>query len=244
MSDKLNINKLTRGVLAITMLFGVVSTDFESVKSFASSGEFSILKRVVDKELQYRLDEENKNAILEECVNLGVKSVIIPQLIIENNEEYSVTSIAEKIFYECHWLRSAIIPNSVVSIGNEAFCGCRNLKFIKLSESLKSIGSSAFKDCRLLEIINIPISLTSIGKEAFWNCSSLKEIKIPQGVKEIDSGTFLGCSSLTSVEMSSNMKVIKEYAFWDCKNLKEIKIPNDTQIAENSFWVTTKIVRY
>lgn len=244
MLNKININKLMSGVFVTTLIFSVVSADFENLKSLASAGNLSFFKWVVDKDLRYQLNEESKNSVLEECVNAGVTKVIIPQVVIENNEEYNVTSVAEKSFYKCNWLRSVIIPNGVDSIGREAFCSCRNLQSIRLSENLTSIEESTFKDCRSLEIINIPIGVTNIGKEAFWDCSALKEIKIPEGVEEINSGTFLGCSNLISVEMSSNVKVIGEYAFWDCKNLKAIKISNNTKIAENSFPETTKIERY
>lgn len=244
MLNKFNINKVISGVLAITLMLSVASADIENLKSLASAGNLSFFKWVVNKDLRYQLNEESKNAVLKECVNAGVKKVVIPQFVIENNEGYNVTSVAEKSFYECNWLQSAIIPDNVNSIGREAFGSCRNLKSIRLSENLTSIEESTFKDCRSLEIINIPIGVTNIGKEAFWDCSALKEIKIPEGVKEINSGTFLGCSNLTSVEMSSNVKVIGEYAFWDCKNLKAIKISNNTKIAENSFPETTKIERY
>ena len=38
MINKSNINKLISGVLATTIIFGVVSTSFEIFKSFANSG--------------------------------------------------------------------------------------------------------------------------------------------------------------------------------------------------------------
>ena len=48
-------------------------------------------------------------------------SVVIPEKVIYDSKEYSVTSIGVVAFYGCSGLTSVTIPNSVTSIGERAF---------------------------------------------------------------------------------------------------------------------------
>ena len=50
--------------------------------------------------------------------------VSIPQSFMYNGKTYDVTSITKEAFFNCSYLTSVIIPNSVTSIGDYAFWGC------------------------------------------------------------------------------------------------------------------------
>ena len=50
--------------------------------------------------------------------------VVIPSSITVEGQEYPVTSIGYRAFYECSSLTSVTIPNSVTSIGDLAFAYC------------------------------------------------------------------------------------------------------------------------
>ena len=175
--------------------------------------------------------------------------IVIPSEITYNNATYSVTSIENEAFCDCHALTSITIPNSVTSIGNHAFSwcysltsitipnsvtsigkhafnACKGLKNITISNSLTSIGSFAFAYCNDLTNITIPNSVTSIGSSVFSGCSSLTSITIGNGVTSIDDYTFDGCSSLTSITIGSRVTSIGNYAFRYCSSLTNITIPN------------------
>ncbi len=65
---------------------------------------------------------------------------------------------------------NTIIPNSVTSIEERAFNGCRYLKSIIIPYSVTSIGKYAFSDCKSLTSITIPNSVTSIEDSVFSDC--------------------------------------------------------------------------
>ena len=50
--------------------------------------------------------------------------VDIPSKVSYNGDEYDVTIIGEKAFYNCSGLTSVTIPKSVAIIGSAAFSGC------------------------------------------------------------------------------------------------------------------------
>ena len=82
--------------------------------------------------------------------------VDIPEKIVYNNIEYTVTSIGMEAFYTCGELISVNIPNTVVSIGNAAFYFCDELTSVNIPNSVVSRGSEAFYGCRKLTSISIP----------------------------------------------------------------------------------------
>ena len=139
--------------------------------------------------IYYNLDHENMTA---EVTNDGLDenigdydvgyfqtSIVIPEVINYGwNASYIVTSIGDSAFWQCYYLNSIVLPESIISIGVNSFSGCESLS-----------------------VINIPDGVNTIGLDAFNGCSSLASINIPAGVNEI--GFFDNCSSLMSIEVSN-----------------------------------------
>ena len=99
-------------------------------------------------------------------------SVVIPESITYEGEEYCVTSIGDLAFASCPSLTSATIPNSVTSIGKSAFWQSSGLTSIIIPNSVTYIGDEAFAECSGLTSITISDNVTSIGKSTFWGCTS------------------------------------------------------------------------
>ncbi len=59
-------------------------------------------------------------------------NIVIPESIVYEGVECSVTSIGNSAFSSCNELNSVVIPNSVTAIGNNAFMICSSLCFFQL----------------------------------------------------------------------------------------------------------------
>ncbi|MDE6065901.1 MAG: leucine-rich repeat protein [Duncaniella sp.] len=162
--------------------------------------------------------------------------IVIPEKVIYNGVEYSVTSIGHSTFDSCFKLLSVTIPNSVTSIGGYAFRSCHSLTSITIPNSVTSIGSNAF-DGSGLTSVTIPNSVTEIGGWAFSDCSSLTSVTIRNSISNIPTYTFWHCRSLTSVSIPNSVTSIGSNAFSECSNLTSVTIPNSvTSIGGYAFY--------
>ena len=101
----------------------------------------------------------------------GLSIVTIPEKVIYNEIEYSVTSIGDYAFSNCRVLTLVTIPESVTSIGFHAFDGCSGLTSVTIPNSVTSIDKYAFSGCDGLISVFIPNSVTTIGNKAFDNAN-------------------------------------------------------------------------
>ncbi|MDR1226063.1 MAG: leucine-rich repeat protein [Prevotellaceae bacterium] len=109
--------------------------------------------------------------------------VIIP-------DNWGITAIGARVFYENQQLTSVVIPEGVTFIKEYAFYSCRNLTTVTLPNSLTIISDYAFCFCSLTAAaITLPANLTSIGRSTF-NSNRLKYITIPASVTSIGEGAF------------------------------------------------------
>ena len=165
-----------------------------------------------------------------------------PERVTFEGQEYTVTSIGESAFFDCTRLTSVVIPNSVTSIGWRAFYRCWGLTSVVIPNSVTSIGGSAFHDCYRLTSVEIGNSVTSIGSGAFSDCSGLTSVVIPNSVTSIESSVFEDCTRLTSVVIPNSVTIIRETAFYNCTHLTSVVIPNSVaSIRASAFSGCTKL---
>ena len=169
----------------------------------------------------------------------GIVDVIIPEIVTNDDINYTVISIGDNAFSNCSNLSSVTIPSSVISISGRAFSGCKNLNNVKVVVR----DYSKFCNNNILNSLNYPIQLidskedeitefiipdgvTTIGNYAFRNCTGLTSITIPNSVTSIGNYAFFGCRNLASTKMGKNVSSIGDGAFSGCSSLTSITLPN------------------
>ena len=144
--------------------------------------------------------------------------IVIPENVIAGNE-FIVTSIGDRAFFECSGLTSISIPDGVISIGADAFYNCTSLTSLSIPNTIKSI-----------ECCN---RNTADGNQsAFYGCVNLD-------YKVYDNGFYIGNNenpylvlvkakkqSVASCTIHENCKIINADAFYNCNELTEISIPD------------------
>ncbi len=160
----------------------------------------------------------------------------------------NLVKIAERAFYDCNMLETAIITNTdliekeafynntslkevvaskVTTIRDYAFYNCASLKILNFP-ILKQIGQfsigngSTFAGCSSLENIIAP-ALLYIGIHSFKDCSALKGISFPL-VENISNGAFENCSAITQADLP-NLRRIDFNVFSGCTSLKVLEFP-------------------
>lgn len=190
-------------------------------------GEYREIAMADGRSLCYSLNKDDKTAeVTYEAYTDYAKyaysgDVVIPEKVVFDGEEYTVTRIGNYAFGYCYDLTSVTIPNSVTSIGLRAFKQCGgltsvtipgsvttiesfafngmdNLTSVTLPEGLTSIGNAVFGGDKLLTTITIPASVTSIGHFPFWGCDGLKTLQVASGNTKYDSRG--GCNAIIETE--------------------------------------------
>lgn len=112
-----------------------------------------------------------------------------------------VTSIGYETFYNCRYLNSIIIPDSVTTLGDSAFFNS-GIQSCIIGSGVTSIPYMCFDDTNL-SAITISDNVTSISSDAFENCQSLVYVIIGTGITSIGGAAFQNCPSLLSVTIKA-----------------------------------------
>ena len=131
--------------------------------------------------------------------------------------------IPYKAFYDCCYLKKAVLPEKLVQIEDYAFRWCELMEIEEFPEGLKSIGHYAFGNCLYLNP-KWNDGLQTIGAYAFQYCSSLTP-KFGSGLTSIGEYAFQYCTAMTKLDIPENVSSIGNYAFSGCSNLEEVTVP-------------------
>lgn len=183
--------------------------------------------------------------------------ITIPEQIEYNGINYIVNSIGKQAFLNRLYLKSVVLPNSIINIGEEAFQTCSQLTSITIPNKLEIIENRAFQGCSCLTSLIIPSFVSFIGKNTFWGCSGLNSIRVEKdnpiydsredcnAIIETQSNRILkGCINTV---IPSTVTTIGEGAFYNCVNMASITIPEgvitiEKYAFENCSELTTMIL--
>lgn len=136
----------------------------------------------------------------------------------------TVTSIGDKLCYDCFWLSEVTIGNGVKSVGFQSFYMCHRLQKAILGNNIQSIGKEAFYRCEEMTTAELPDSLRVIEESAFASCYKLANLTLPENLEEIRQNAFYDTGALRRTTLNKNLKVLEEGAFHD-SGLETVVIP-------------------
>jgi len=203
----------------------------------------TIEKLKASENLEFSLNSDNKSYSVIGVGECRDEEIVIP----DKYNGLPVTGIGDSFghyaFSGCDFIRSIIIPDSVITIFFGAFMDCTSLKSIDIPDSVTSdIPDLAFKNCTSLTHVTIPDKVAGIGNSAFYGCTSLESIYIGNSVLYIDWYAFEGCSSLGSVYIGESVVEIRGSAFYGCESLTSVALPHFvTKIGDQAFYNCTSL---
>lgn len=188
-----------------------------------------------DYQVVYTLDEINLTAsVTAENTSLhknNATALVILDKFIDNEVEYTVTSIVKEAFKGTA-ITAIDIRANVPSIPQNCFQGCNNLATVTLPSSEITIGQRAFDGCGNLATINLE-NATAISEYAFYGCVALTDILLTSATT-VDKYAFEGCEKLHCPDLS-NIATVGSRAFALCPSLGEVIIPSGTKFASAAF---------
>lgn len=163
----------------------------------------------------------------DDYVPIGLKTVVI----LEGAE-----GIADYAFWNCRFITSLTIPDSLLYVGVDAFSTLDDCLF-ELDNGVEYLGEWAVGfDNSDIENIVLRDDTVGIAGNAFGNCGA-SSIYIPDSVKSICTMAFDG-ADFNNITFGSNSQLvfIGARAFQNCNQLTSITLPGGvTSIGERAF---------
>lgn len=159
--------------------------------------------------------------------------IVIPEKVVYNGKQYTVTAIGHIAFYQCGDMGTIDLPATINTFGSSAFSGCYFKKvFIHDLTAYLNIDNKGtmppFYNYNNKDpygnVAPLPSGLLLLNNEPLKNLSTLNN-----NCKQIPDYAFYGLSTLEDATLPDSVNTIGEYAFYYCKNLKKISIGNKVQ---------------
>ena len=172
----------------------------------------------------------NENNELEHYIDKeGVKKAVVPD---------GIKKIPRHVFYECEFLESLYIPNSVEEFETNIM-HCYNFKEFIVEDDNPNFavkdGVLYSKDMTVLiycpngirtKKFAVPDGVVKIGENAFFECFYIEEIVLPESVDYFECHAFNYCQSLKHIRMPKHMSGSDSFLFFGCSSLEEITFPD------------------
>ena len=153
-----------------------------------------------------------------------------------------MTAIGDWAFFNCHAMKSIVLPDSLAGLGELAFNACSSLEEIILDSEHPYLGFEngilfTKADRKLLfyaysdaETCTVPEGIRIIGTKAFRNGDRLREIILPGSVEKIESGAFENCGQVGKIVFSPGLEEIAPSGLSGLSGLEEIVLPEGLKI--------------
>ena len=193
---------------------------------------------------------QTTEASVEYCDKNKSGALSIPESIIHNGVSLPITG---KAFYNCKYLTSITIPNTIKIIGTAgntsgAFENCSELKSIIIGKNVEYIGKYAFRTCKKLETITCLAKIAPIfGDDVFSNqANANKTLFVPYG-SNYDSWQNIPYLKKTNYLIQENDTVSLESDFMITRkvgliNNGVLRIPYGKQLIDTTNSVITGII--
>lgn len=155
------------------------------------------------------------------------KRVVIPEKVLYNDKEYTVTTLDYGAFNNNSNVTHITLPETVTSIGEFCFANCSNLQTVDLPSGLEVLPVQSFQECSNLKELKLPEKLKRIRSYVFDECTSLTEITVPNEVDSIGFCAFYGCTSLSAAVIGKSVKKMGNYIFGNTQ-VKLLKVLCET----------------
>lgn len=153
-----------------------------------------------------------------------------------------VIDILVQAFANTKYLKTLVLPQSVVMIEDEAFYNS-SVTSVTMPKKLENLGGRVFAKSKLENITMwAPTSFDGYVEDIFAYCTNLKTMTINGNNPRFNKGFARGCTALTTVSCAVTPKEIRTAAFKGCTSLTSFPFSASTDAYGDSIFAETGFV--
>lgn len=195
----------------------------------------------------YLLDDAERTAWIKSGHIGRCKTYHVPDHVVIDGVQYTVTSIEMGAFNHPRTLKHLIIPDTITYIDEDTLIGFPNLRSVHIGKGLEYMLNWHFRNCPKLRIITINkanpylkiengLLLSQDGEVLVRTFFSRAELHIPEGVQYIEKVAFWFDDMLAQIHFPTTLKEISDNSFSNLPRLHRLVLPEGlTQLKVQSF---------